>query len=111
MLHLAGNGVVARNPCDRETSVSDVRPFARPYSSRPRSVSSRHAGIVGGLSQCSRPSFSSPLHAHYRRRKLEFLTLKEGPFKRAVDTGGPPLFIFLPDKSVSPACNKIECFH
>jgi hypothetical protein len=43
--------------------------------------------------------------------KLEFLDLKERPFKRAIDTGGPPFFIFLPDKSVSPACNKIEFFH
>jgi hypothetical protein len=43
--------------------------------------------------------------------KLEFLDLKERPFKRAIDTGGPPFLIFLPDKSVSPACNKIEFFH
>jgi len=43
--------------------------------------------------------------------KLEFLDLKERPFKRAIDTGGPPFLIFLPDKSVSPACHKIEFFH
>jgi hypothetical protein len=43
--------------------------------------------------------------------KLEFLDFKEHPFKRAIDTGGPPFFIFLPDKSVSPACSKIEFFH
>jgi hypothetical protein len=43
--------------------------------------------------------------------KLEFLDLQERPFKRAIDTGGPPFFIFLPDKSVPPACNKIEFFH
>jgi hypothetical protein len=43
--------------------------------------------------------------------KLEFLDLKERPFQRAIDTGGPPFFIFLPDKSESPVCNKIEFFH
>jgi len=42
---------------------------------------------------------------------LIFLGLKEGSFQRATDTSGPPFFIFLPDKPVSPLCNKIEFFH
>jgi hypothetical protein len=41
---------------------------------------------------------------------LTFLDLKEGPFERATDTGGPPLFMFRPDKPVSPLCNKVDFF-
>jgi hypothetical protein len=40
--------------------------------------------------------------------KLEFLEIQERPFKRAIDTGGPPFFLFLPDKSVPSVCNKVE---
>jgi len=43
--------------------------------------------------------------------KLEFMEIQERPFNRAIDTSGPPFFLFQPDKSVPPVCNKIEFFH
>jgi hypothetical protein len=88
------------------------------------SMESSQGSIPSSLAQFlpdTRELWVDYLNGEYRRfrlhfrltvdgEKLEFLDLEERPFKRPTDTSGAPFFLLLPDKPVSPVCNKIEFF-